>query len=110
MTERRSLWRRLACLTLLALAAYGVGVVSRPQPAAEAGVREVTPKGHFLAGDQRSLPVLQETSATLKETSATLKEISATLRRIDDRLAKIEKTLNVVAARDGSNDANRGRR
>lgn len=79
MAVTRSAFGRIACLTLLVASAVCAGAHFRPQPAARAGVRETTPKEHFLAGSERSVPVL--------------KEISATLRQIDARLAKMEKTV-----------------
>ncbi len=89
-------WWRLACLTLLASAAYVVGVASRPTATAEAGVRQTTPKQHFLTGDQQSVPILQD--------------IAATLKQIDARVAKIEKTVAEIAARDAAETARKGRR
>lgn len=66
-------------LVLVALLALWVGTRVARQPAVTAGVRETTPKEHFLAGSERSLPVLRE--------------ISTTLRQIDARLSRIEKAV-----------------
>ena len=77
----------LGWIALIVLLVLFVGTRFRPQPAVRAGVREITPRESFLAGDQRSLPILQD--------------ISATLRQIDARLAKIEKAVATAVGRDG---------
>ena len=88
MTQRKARFRQAGWLVLLVLLAVCVGTTLQPRPAAEAGVRETTPKEHFLAGSERSLPVLQE--------------ISTTLKQIDSRLAKIETPIAVAADRQGN--------
>ena len=88
MLRTRPTLGKSACLILLVLGALCVGISVRPQPEAGAAVREATPKEHFLSGSERSLPLLEE--------------ISATLKKIDARLAKIEKTL-ATAARQQDN-------
>ena len=63
------------------LASFWAGTFLRPQPASTADVRKAPAKQHFLAGSERSVPILQE--------------ISETLKRMDARLARIE---GIVAA------------
>jgi len=83
---------RVAAIGLLLLGAFWAGNVFAPERGASAAGsaarsalgRKTTPQEPFLAGSERTLPVLQE--------------ISATLKRIDDRLARIEKTLAAAAA------------
>ncbi len=72
-------------LTLVVLGAVLIGALCGRPPAGQsvrtpAGQREASnqsPPGHFLAGGERSVPVLEE--------------ISATLKRIDERLERLEK-------------------
>lgn len=71
--------RRAALAGLLLCGAFWAGSLHRPQAVAAPGVRETTPPGHFLAGSERALPLLEE--------------ISATLKQIDTRLAAIEKSV-----------------
>ncbi len=84
MIEMRARLRRIGWPVVLLLAGLCAGACLRPQPAATAGIREATPREHFLAGSERSVPVLNE--------------ISATLKHIDTRLARIEKTVADAAA------------
>jgi hypothetical protein len=60
-----------------------MGFTYQAQLPARASVRESPPRQAFLAGGERSLPILQE--------------ISGTLKQIDERLARIEKTLAAAA-------------
>ena len=89
MSKTKLTLGRTACLALLLMGAFWAGAVLRPQPAARASVREVTPKRHFLAGGERAVPVLQE--------------ISATLKQIDLRLSRIEKAIVAAAAEEQNN-------
>ncbi|MBN2477596.1 MAG: hypothetical protein JXB62_23515 [Pirellulales bacterium] len=66
------------------LGGFLLGGYLHTQPDANAGVRETTSREHFLAGSERSLPVL--------------KDISLTLRQIEAHLAKIETTITTAAA------------
>jgi len=83
MNERSPMITRIACLALLVAGAFCAGAWISTQPAARAGVRETTSREHFLAGSERSLPVLED--------------ISETLKQIDDRLARIEKMFDTAA-------------
>ncbi len=85
MAKTRLARGRIVCLMLLVLGAFCAGTAFQPSPAVRAGVRQTTSKEHFLAGGERSVPVL--------------KEIAKTLRQIDTRLAKIEKALAAAAGR-----------
>ena len=86
--HRMKRFGRLGGMTLIVLVVFCLGTRFQPQSAVRAGVREITPRESFLAGDQRSLPVLQE--------------ISATLKQIDARLARIEKVVVIAAGREGT--------
>jgi len=78
MIQIRHSFRRVLCQALLLGAVFCLGASLRPHPVATAGGRDAKPKQeHFLAGSERSLPVLRE--------------ISDTLKQIDARLARIEK-------------------
>jgi hypothetical protein len=68
---------------LLLLGGFWVGAASDPESPAQAGVRETPPRKAFLAGSERSLPILQE--------------ISDTLKQIDGRLMRIEKAVTETA-------------
>lgn len=85
MAKTKPAFGPVACLALLVAGAFCLGTSLRPQSAARAGVRETTPREHFLAGSERSLPVLQE--------------ISTTLKQIDGRLSRIEKAVATAAQR-----------
>ncbi len=67
---------RFGATAAILVASFWAGTFLRPQPASTADVRRGKPKQHFLAGSERSVPILQE--------------ISETLKRVDARLAKIE--------------------
>lgn len=82
---------------LLALLVVGVLLVEalcgRPPagqslrtPPGQKQVADQVPPGHFLAGGERSVPILEE--------------ISATLKRMDQRLARLEKIALQVAESD----------
>lgn len=87
MAKTRLACGRIVCLMLLVLGAFCLGTAFGPSPAVRAGVRQTTSTEHFLAGGERSVPVLEE--------------IAKTLRQIDTRLARIEK---VAAAAAGQQD------
>ncbi|MHB8900782.1 MAG: hypothetical protein ACYC6Y_18685 [Thermoguttaceae bacterium] len=67
----------LASLLVGALSARPPAGQSERLPPGQPPVVDPLPPGHFLAGGERALPVLEE--------------ISATLKRIDERLDRLEK-------------------
>jgi len=67
---------RVGGMAAILLASFWAGTFLSPRPASTADVRRGPPKQHFLAGSERSVPILQE--------------ISETLKRMDARLARIE--------------------
>jgi hypothetical protein len=81
-TPRRAKVAR-AAWAVCVLTAFSAGGWISSQPSADAQSRKVTPKEHFQAGSERSLPLLEE--------------ISATLKQIDGRLARIEKSVAEAA-------------
>ncbi len=70
-------WGSVLLTGVMLVAAFGLGAAVRRESAATAGVRKPAPQEAFLAGSERSLPILQE--------------IAVTLKRIDTRLANLEK-------------------
>jgi hypothetical protein len=74
---------RFGWTAAILLASFWAGAFLRPQPASTADIRKGPPKQHFLAGSERSVPILQD--------------ISETLKRMDDRLARIEKIAAAAA-------------
>ena len=85
MSQPRLTFRRHGMLALFVLGAVLIGVLcarppagqsSRPLPG-ENPAADQFPAGHFMAGGERAVPVLEE--------------ISATLKRVDERLARLEK-------------------
>jgi hypothetical protein len=83
MALRKRRFLRVIMAAAVLLGVFWVGANLQPRRFARGGVRETTPKQHFLAGSERSLPILTE--------------ISATLKQIDARLARIEKTIDDAA-------------
>ena len=83
MTVRKPAFWPTALAVAVLSGTFWAGATLPTQPVANAGVRETTPKQHFLSGGERALPILSEMSATLKQ--------------IDTRLAKIEKTIENAA-------------
>jgi len=69
-------WKPALGLTLFLLGTFWATVPLNQPPHARAGVTKAPPKESFLAGSERSIPILNE--------------ISATLKRIDARLARLE--------------------
>jgi hypothetical protein len=83
MAKKASMSTRIVCLAIVLGIAFCLGSAFRPATEVRAGVRETTPKQHFLAGSERSIPILME--------------ISETLEQIDARLETIEKTVTEAA-------------
>ena len=71
---------------LAILGALLFGALCGKPPAGRSRVSDDAPPMHFLSGSERSLPVLQE--------------ISATMKRIDERLARLEKIAMQAAEKD----------
>ncbi len=71
--------RRLIAVALLVGGVFWTSLAMRPKGVATAGVRQTPAPEHFLAGSERSVPILQE--------------ISQTLKQIDARLARVERLL-----------------
>ena len=86
MSSRRLTLVRNGIPALVILGALLLGALCGRPPAGRTR-GEVDPQmGHFLAGSERSLPVLEE--------------ISATMKRIDERLARLEKIAMQAAEAD----------
>lgn len=85
MSQKKRTFLQHRLLAWLVVGGLLVGALCGRPPAGQsarppAGNREnvdAIPPGHFLAGGERSVPILQE--------------ISATLKRMDERLARLEK-------------------
>jgi len=77
---------RAGSTAAILVACFWAGTFLRPQPASTADVRKGAPREHFLAGDERSIPILQE--------------ISGTLKQMDARLSRIEEVVAAAAKRD----------
>ena len=77
---------RHGLLALVMLGAVLLGALCGRPPAGQSRVPADAPVGHFLSGSERSLPVLEE--------------ISATLKRIDERLERLEKIAIQAAGAD----------
>lgn len=71
---------------LVILGAVLLGALCGRPPVGQSRVSADVPAGHFLSGGERSLPVLEE--------------ISATMKRIDERLARLEKIAMQAAEAD----------
>lgn len=83
----------LICATLLGAGWLIGSVATRPSPAS-AQVINAAPDQHFMAGDQLSLPVLQDIAATLHQMDARLTHLEAISERITlERAAAVKKTL-----------------
>ena len=89
MSRRSLTFTHHGLLALVMLGAVLIGALCGRPPAARsrAELESDIPAGHFLAGSERSLPVLEE--------------ISATMKRIDERLARIERIALQAVASDG---------
>jgi hypothetical protein len=81
MADRRLYIGNVGWLAAMLLGAFWLGAAVPPRTAATAEILQTESKEQFLAGDERSIPVL--------------KEIAATVKRIDARLERIEKSLPV---------------
>lgn len=79
MTRERSRIGNALWLAVVLLGAFWLGTAVPPPVAGTAEVQQPESKEQFLAGDERSIPVL--------------KEIAATAKQIDGRLERIEKLL-----------------
>lgn len=85
MSQKRLTFARQGLPALLVVGVLLVGALCGRPPAGqsirtspgEKQVADQVPPGHFLAGGERSVPILEE--------------ISATLKRMDERLARLEK-------------------
>lgn len=85
MSRHQLTFARHGTLALAVLGAVLIGALFARPPAGQSGrspsaqrqAADEIPPGHFLAGGERSVPVLEE--------------ISATLKRIDERLERLEK-------------------
>ena len=86
MSKHRLSFARHGLPALVILGALLLGALSGRPPADKSGISGDLPAGHFLSGSERSLPVLQE--------------ISATLKRIDERLVRLEKIAVQAAEED----------
>ena len=93
MSNKRLTFAHQGILALLVVGVLLVGALCGRPPAGQSSrtpsgqrpASEQYPPGHFLAGGERSLPVLEE--------------ISATLKRMDERLERLEKiALQAVEA------------
>jgi len=76
----------LGAVLIGALCARPPAGQSARTPAAQRQASDPILPGHFLAGGERSVPVLEE--------------ISATLKRIDERLQRLEKLAQKLAESD----------
>ncbi len=85
MSQKRLTFAHQGLPALLVVGVLLVGGLCGRPPAGQSArtlpgqkqVADQVPPGHFLAGGERSVPVLEE--------------ISATLKRMDERLARLEK-------------------
>lgn len=80
-TGRR--WLTLLAALLAGSVAFVAGIAWAPQGATPADVRHGPQREAFLAGSERSVPILED--------------IAATLHQIDTRLARIEKLMESSA-------------
>jgi hypothetical protein len=79
MTGKNIRLGNILCTAALMLGAYWLGSAAPARDKAMADIVQSGSTEPFLAGDERSIPVL--------------KEIAATVKQIDSRLERIEKTL-----------------
>jgi hypothetical protein len=86
MAERKLSFGRAGSTAAVLLFVLWLGSVVLPQTATTGELQKVEPQEPFLAGDERSIPIL-------KDSLATLKQIDARLERIDARLERIEKLI-----------------
>ena len=97
MSQRKANFAQHGLLAVLVTGVLLVGAISGRSPAGQSartppgqkGVSDSYPPGHFLAGGERSVPILEEVSATLK--------------RMDERLARLEK-IAVQMAESGQKE------
>jgi hypothetical protein len=74
--------RSLVCGAALLAAGWIIGSVASRPTAAQAQVINAAPDQHFLAGDQLSLPLLQEMCTTLHQMDARLGRLEVAADRI----------------------------
>ena len=86
MSRRGLTFARHGLPSLVMLGAVLLGALCGRPPAGQSRGSADVPVGHFLSGSERSLPVLEE--------------ISATMKRIDERLARLEKIAMQAAEAD----------
>jgi len=86
MSKRGLTFVRHGLPALLIVGAVSLGALCGRPPAGQSRSSADVPAGHFLSGSERSLPVLEE--------------ISATMKRIDERLARLEKIAMQAAEAD----------
>ncbi len=77
---RKRFTRSSAAWLASVLLAFALGAAMQPRPATTAEIQQPKSPERFLAGDERSIPVLQE--------------IAATAKQIDARLERMEKWLD----------------
>lgn len=85
MSRQKLSFTHHGLLALVVLSAVLIGALSGRPPAGQSGrlpagqtpLADEIPPGHFLAGGERAVPVLEE--------------IAATLKRIEERLDRLEK-------------------
>ena len=87
MSRQTLTFARHGLLALVMFLAVLIGALCGRPPAGRIRTSSDADAGHFLSGSERSLPVLQE--------------ISATMKRIDERLARIENLALEAAESDG---------
>jgi hypothetical protein len=81
-TQSPALLRSLAyCVGLIAVG-WLIGSIAARPTTASAQVTNAAPDQHFLAGDQLSLPLLQDISTTLHQMDARLARLEATADRL----------------------------
>lgn len=87
MSRQKLTFAHHGLLALVMLGAVLIGALCGRPPAGQSRAKSDVPSGHFLSGAERSLPVLEE--------------ISATMKRIDERLARLEKIALQAVESDG---------
>jgi hypothetical protein len=79
MADRKLKIGTASWMVVALLGAFWWGSTFRPRTGATAEIQQVESPERFLAGDERSIPIL--------------KEIAATVKQIDARLERLEKSL-----------------
>jgi hypothetical protein len=86
MSRHRPNFARHGLPALVILVAVLLGAMYGRPPVGKNSISDEIPPGHFLAGGERSLPILNE--------------IAATLKRIDERLVSLEEIAIKAAEED----------